>query len=287
MRMKKTAFLLLALILALSYSITFVHVKANPYIRHWEKTGEIPPPEGTLPPKLSVISPQNNTAYNSNNVSLTLNVSIPKSNNVTFWLSELYYVPSWKHTANNELTKIDAPQGSINLTDVPEGPRWLEVHAVASAVAYKSGHKIDGIHYTTYLVYYTITSSSIVKFTIDNTTPNILSVSVENKTYSTSDLPLNVIANEPVSQIIYSLDGQSNQTVAGNTTLNDVSNGAHTLKMRVLDSAGNAGNLETLFFSVDVQDPFPTTMVIAPIALVSVIASGLVFYFKKRKGGRL
>jgi hypothetical protein len=281
-KMLYTAFSMLSLLFLIA--IQFVDLgQANPFIRRWEKAGEIPPPEGTLPPIISITSPQNNTAYTSNNVSLTLNVSMPESNTVPLYISELYYVPSWKRGANSDLVKIDAPQGSISLEDVLEGPRWLEVYAVASAVAYELGYKIEGIYCTIYQVIYKITSSSLVEFIIDNTAPKVLSVSVENKTYSASDLPLNVIVNEPVSQIIYSLDGQSNRTVAGNTTLNDVSNGAHTLKIRVLDSAGNAGNLETLFFSVDVQDPSPTTMVIAPIALVSVIGSGLVFYFKKRK----
>jgi hypothetical protein len=265
-------------------AMQFVYLgQANPYIRDWEKEGDIPPPDGTLPPIISIISPQNNTAYASNNVSLTVNVSMPQSNSVSLYINELYYVPSWKHGANNDLVEIDASQGSISLSNVPEGPHWLEVYAVASAYAYESGHKIDGIHYTTYFVNYKITSSSMVNFTIDNTAPTVLSVSLENKTYSTSDLPLNVIVNEPVSQIIYSLDGQSNRTVTGNTTLNNVSNGAHTLTMHVLDSAGNAGGLETLFFSVDVQNLFPTTMVIAPIASVAVVSAGLLVYFKKRK----
>ncbi len=257
--------------------------QANPYIRRWEKAGEIPPPTGTLPPIISIISPQNNTAYTSNNISLTLNVSMPESNSVTLHISELYYVPSWMHDMNNKLVKIDAAQGSISLADVPEGPRWLEVYAVASTVAYETDHKIEGIQYTTYYVIYKITSSSIVKFTVDNTAPRILSVSVENKTYSVSDVPLNVVVNEPVSQVIYSLDGQSNRTVTGNTTLNDVSNGEHTLAVRVLDSAGNAGDFETFCFSVDVPEPTSVVPVAtASIATVAVVGFSLLIYFKKR-----
>jgi hypothetical protein len=172
---------------------------------------------------------------------------MPESNSVSLQINELYYVPSWKRGPNAKPVKIPASQGSVNLTDVPEGPRWLEVTAVASAVAYNSGHKIEGIHYTTYYVYFTIASSSFVKFTIDNTAPNILSFSVENNTYSTSNVPLDIIVNEPTSQISNSLDGQSNTTLAGNTTLNDVSNGVHTLTVCVLDYAGNAGNLSIIF----------------------------------------
>jgi hypothetical protein len=259
--------------------------QANPYIRRWEKAGEIPPPEGTLPPIISIISPQNNTAYASNNVSLTLNVSMPESNSVSLYVSEIYCVPSWERGPHHELVKIDASQGSINLTDVPEGPHWLEVYAVASATAYESGHKLDGIDYTTYYVIYKITSSSLIKFTIDNTAPRILSVSVENKTYANSDVPLNVLVNEPASKVIYSLDGQSNRTAAGNTTLNDLSNGAHTLTVQVLDSAGNAGKLETVFFSVDVPEPFPTAPVAAAasVATVAVMGVGMLVYFRKSK----
>jgi hypothetical protein len=68
-----------------SVAIQFVNLgQANPYIgdysltsMEWKEEGEIPPPEGTLPPVISIVSPQNNTAYASNNVSLTLNVSMP------------------------------------------------------------------------------------------------------------------------------------------------------------------------------------------------------------------
>ena len=256
--------------------------QANPYIRDWKKAGEIPPPEGTLPPIISIISPQNDTAIASNNVSLTLNVSMPKSNSVSLYVSELYYVPSWKQGVNNQLVKIDAPQGSIILKDVPEGPRWIEVYAVASAIAYESDHKLEGIHYTTYYVIYKITSSSIVKFTIDNTAPRILSVSVENKTYFTSDLPLNVLVNEPASHVIYSLDGQRNMTADGNTTLNDLPYGDHNITVYAKDEAENIGAPEIIYFSVDAPKSFPTTTFIAPFASVALLGMGLLVYSKKR-----
>jgi len=257
--------------------------QANPYIRDWKKAGEIPPPEGTLPPIISIISPQNNTAYASNNVSLTLNVTMPESNSVSLHISELYYVPSWKQGINNQLVKIDAPQGSIILKDVPEGPRWLEVYAVASAIAYESGHEIEGIYRTTYYVIYKITSSSIVKFTVDNTAPRILSVSVENKTYFTPDLPLNVLVNEPASQVIYSLDGQRNVTAAENTTLNDLPFGEHNVTVYAKDEAGNIGAPKIIDFSVEPPEFFPTTIFIAQFVSVAFVGMGLLVYFKKRK----
>jgi hypothetical protein len=182
-RLLTAAFVSVLLLLAAT-AIQFVNLgQANPHICDWKKAGEIAPPDGTLPPTISILSLENNSVYASNNVSLTLNVSMPESNSVSLDISEIYYVPSWQRETNGQLIKIDATQGSNSLTNVPEGPRWLEVYAFATASAYTSGHEIKGIHYTTYFVIYKITSSSVVKFTIDTTAPRILSVSVENKTY--------------------------------------------------------------------------------------------------------
>ena len=284
-----TAVFVSVLMLLTPVATQFVNLgQANPYIRDWKKAGEIPPPDGTLPPTISILSPKNNSAYASNNLSLTLNVSMPESNTVSLPISELYYVPSWQHGVNGQSIKINATRGSINLTDVPEGPRWLEVYAVASAIAYESDHELEGIYYTTYFVIYKITSSSLVQFTIDDTAPRILSVSVENKTYSTSDVVLDVIVNEPASQVIYSLDGQGNVTVAGNTTLTDLPEGEHNLKVCVLDTAGNAGNSETIYFSVDVPELFLTASVAAASGTsIAIIGISLLVYFRKRKGGRI
>ena len=303
------------LLLLPSVAMQFVNFgQANPHFWdgpdissvEWKEEGEIPPPEGTLPPVISIVSPQNNTSYASNNISLTLSASVSPSNSVNLQISEIYYVPSW-HGANNKriiaTPKGSVTQASISLNGVPEGSHWLQVHAVASAVAYVSDRKTEDstvwdrtkpVPYgapeplklektTIYYVSYKITSSSLVKFAIDKTAPRILSVSIENKTYSTSDLPLNIIVNEPASQVIYSLDGQSNMTVAGNTTLNDVSDGEHILTVSVLDSAGNSGSMETAYFSVDVTEPLPTVPVAAATFGAVVAAVSVVAIFKKRK----
>ena len=102
-----------------------------------------------------------------------------------------------------------------------------------------------------------INGSSSVFFTIDATPPSILSLSVENKTYYTSDVPLDLTVNEPVSQISYSLDGQDNVTIAG-----------------------NIGASETICFSI--QEPFPTTIGATASASAAIIGIGLLVYFRKR-----
>jgi len=279
----KTAFITVLLLLTVA-ATQFVNLgQANPYLRHWEKEGEVALPDGTLPPTILILSPKNNTAYASNNVSLTLNVSMPQSNSVSLYISEIYYMASWQQGANGQLRKISADQGSINLTDIPEGPRWLEVYAVATGFA-ETRHEIKGIHCTTHYVGYKISNSSVVKFTIDTTPPSISVLTMENKTYDTSDVPVSFTVNEPVSQISYSLDGQNNGTTAGNTILTGLSEGAHNLTVYATDVAGNIGASETITFTVaKPPEPLPTTLVIAPPASVAVMGVGLLVYFKKRK----
>jgi hypothetical protein len=63
-----------------------------------------------------------------------------------------------------------------------------------------------------------------------------------------------------------------------------VSNGEHTLTVRVLDSAGNAGNLETVTFTVNKPESFPTELVATTSgASIAIIGIGLLVYLKKRK----
>ena len=128
---------------------------------------------------------------------------------------------------------------------------------------------------------YEVFGSATVQFAIDTTPPVISALSVQNKTYSTSDVPLNVTVNEPVSQIIYSLDGQENVTVAGNTTMAGLSVGVHNVTVYAWDTAGNVGASETIAFTVT---PFPTVPVAAAsVASIAVVIAGLLVYFKKRK----
>lgn len=139
----------------------------------------------------------------------------------------------------------------------------------------------SGIGDTPYIIKANNTDNYPLMAPVDNVVPSILFLSPENKTYPTSSVPLNFTVDEPVSQIMYCLDGGSNVTVTGNTTLAGLANGDHALTVYVKDEAGNAGTSETMRFTVDV--PFPTTLVVASIALVAIVGVVLLTYFKKRK----
>jgi hypothetical protein len=103
--------------------------------------------------------------------------------------------------------------------------------------------------------------------------------------YEVPEVPLNFTVNELASRISYVLDGQENVTIAGNTTLTNLTYGEHNVTVYATDNAGNIGASETITFTIaePEPEPFSTTMVIAPMASITVVGVGLLVYFKKRK----
>jgi hypothetical protein len=122
-----------------------------------------------------------------------------------------------------------------------------------------------------------------VSVIIDTIPPKVSILSLENETYSAASIPLNFTTSEPISQSTYSLDGQENVTIAGNTTLSELTTGDHNITVYATDEAGNIGASDTIYFSVEVPEPFPTTLVVASVITVAAVGIGLLFYFKKRK----
>jgi parallel beta-helix repeat protein len=119
---------------------------------------------------------------------------------------------------------------------------------------------------------------------LDTTPPSISIASPENTTYTKNRVSLNFSTNEPVSWLGYSLDGQENVTITGNTTVSDLSNGLHKVTFYANDTSANTGKSKTVVFTVDVPEPFLTTIVAAAsVAIVAVVGVGLLVYFKKRK----
>jgi len=145
----------------------------------------------------------------------------------------------------------------------------------------------DGVH--TVLVYANDTAgnmgySDTIYFTTDTTPPTISIVSPENKTHDTTDIPLTFTVDEPVSWIGYSLDGQVNVTITGNTTLSGISDGLHSLVVYARDTTENTGASEPVYFSIRTQqaEPFPT-WIVATIVLIVGAGAALIVYFTKVK----
>jgi len=89
----------------------------------------------------------------------------------------------------------------------------------------------------------------------DTTPPAIVVLSPQNTTYTTSSVPLTFTISEPASWMGYSLDGQLNVTVAGNTTLTGLSDGVHGITLYANDTSGNMGSSSKVYFTIDTTSP--------------------------------
>lgn len=250
--------------------------RANPWF--WKKEREVPAPKGTDSREISITSPKNRT-YSTNNISLAIETGSPIPVD-SYHGSKAYYKASWLPNEIHPDTYFI--YGYVNLTNVPEGSHSLEFIHIDEHILKK--RELGTVVY--YTSYKTI-STATVNFAIDTIPPNVSVLSFENKMFNVSDVVLDFSVSEPVLKISYVLDSFENVTITGNTTLRNLSYGEHSVTVFAMDEAGNFGVSETLFFTIE-ESPepefFPTTMVIAPIAVVSVIGSSLLVYFKKRKG---
>ena len=135
---------------------------------------------------------------------------------------------------------------------------------------------------TTYDPLWTAFSKTIT-FTIDTIAPNVTMLARENTVFEQPEFFLNFTTNEPSSKIEYSLDGQKNLSISGNTTLSGLANGNHNITVYVTDEAGNTDASEILFFTVDAPEPFPIVLVAAAVVIAVAIAAGLLLIRRKRR----
>jgi N-acetylneuraminic acid mutarotase len=102
-----------------------------------------------------------------------------------------------------------------------------------------------------------------------------------NQAYNASSVSLDFSLNKPAVWMGYSLDGQDNVTINGNTTMEGLSNGLHNVTVYARDYLDNTGASETVSFIV--ESPFPIALVAVSTASAIIIGIGLLVYFKKRK----
>ena len=115
------------------------------------------------------------------------------------------------------------------------------------------------------------------------TPPKIALLSPVNQVFNELSFPLFFTVDKQVNWIGYSLDGQGNMTITGNSTITELTNGLHNITIYAKDTFGNEGASETIIFNIDVTEAFPTTLVAVSIVSVAVVTMGLLVFFKKRK----
>jgi N-acetylneuraminic acid mutarotase len=197
---------------------------------------------GTVPPVIDVVSP-GSQSYNESSVSLVFTVDKPVN-----WIGY-----SLDGEENVTVT------GNFTLTRLSNGLHKVTVYANDT-----SGN---------------MGASETISFTVA-VPPEIKVVSPVNQTYNESSVSLVFTVNKPVNWMGYSLDGQDNVTVTGNTTISGLANGLHNVTVYARDELENTGASETITFNVEA--PFPTALVAASTASAAIIGVGLLLYFKKR-----
>ena len=111
--------------------------------------------------------------------------------------------------------------------------------------------------------------------------PLVSVVSPMNETYNESSVPLTFTVDKPASLMEYSLDGQGNVSVPGNTTLTGLLNGAHNLTVFAKYTEGSINSSEPINFTINQPASFTTTETVAAITLIVGIAGGIYFIKKK------
>jgi hypothetical protein len=135
-------------------------------------------------------------------------------------------------------------------------------------------------------------SSCAIFFTAETPPPIIQILSVEQQqVFDVSDVPLRFSVSEPFSWLGYSLDGQDNVTITGNTTLTGLTEGTHSLFVYANDSFGQTARSLIRYFTIaessSFTTPFPMMgIAVAIIASVAIISFGLAAYFAKFKRKR-
>jgi len=266
-------------------------VTGNPALL-WGYQGTV---EAPYPPVFTDIEPKNNTIFNKDSVSFSLKISIQLSEEKfaaggymyrSEFLRGVYYTADWlpdeeffEFGSHPDTTGLTPPRYmnytfDLNLKDIPDGRHCIKFVADEGGLRISAGEE--------YWVLST-NASLTLGFIVDTTEPRVVITSIENKTYSYSDVPLVFIVDESAAEVAYFLDGKDSVRGSGNTTLNGLNDGVHNVTVHVWDEAGNCGSSETVQFNIEAASP--STFVLAAVFGVSATFAcvGAILWNKRSK----
>ena len=198
----------------------------------------------TVHPTLKVLSPIQSETYTSSNVTLD------------FVVDEQV---GWAGYSINGGPVVTSRRNTT-LTNLPYRTQVIRVYANDSA-----GNEC---------------SSPTIAFTVKDFTPPVVSVLSEIGKYNVNTVPLEFVVNKNVPWLGYSLDGQENVTITGNTTLTGLTSGPHSLRVYAVDTFGNEGVSESFDFNITGDGAFPF-LFLFPILLIVSVTVAAVGYLKK------
>lgn len=273
-------------------SILFFSMVAGTQVAKAATMNENPFPEpafGFTPPTLSLESPNSRAIYiNGVPINFTLNDGGFEPGGP---LSGVIIGGGSSYSLDGQ-TNVTITGNTI-LTGLSKGTHQIEVYASY----YVGWGQVSGP--------FSVTPATVI-FTVIPSTPTISVIVPENRTYnvtslqlvfSVNEMPQGITnsqmslafnANETPSWLAYSLDGQTNKTIAGNTTLTQLYEGSHAIAVYANNTNGKMGASKTIYFSVIREPepaPFPTVLLIVAVSstVVVTVAAGVLVYWKKRK----
>ncbi len=215
----------------------------------------LPNPYAPLTPV--IVSPVNQTTYNTREVQLTYTIE-----KEILWS---YY--SLDSIDNSDLKYFE---GNITLHSISEGQHKLRVYVTANPT--------PGVDPRYEQTNYYSTGQTII-FYVDTTAPKVSNLSLDNT--DSGDRLLSFTVDEEASWVGYSLDNQANVTITDAAVLGDLPFGSHNVTVYVEDAVGNMGASEIFYFTI--TEPLPVPLVLASTGAASAVGVGLLVYFKKRK----
>lgn len=233
-------------------------------------TGTVPPDSETFPPQISIETPTNNTAYSTNSLPLIFNVTAPQSKTASeATVLFVTYQGDWMDKGVQLQFTGGGGQScySLVISKIPEGNHRITIQA------FGSGLYLENAQYLSYKEF-RINSQSQANFIIDTETPTSSILEIQNVSTS-QEIFLAFTVNEPILTASYSLDGQQNITMQGNTTLPNLPAGQHNVTIYTYDLAGNIGKSESTFFVT--QQPEPIQSEPLPVIGISIIIAGVIF----------
>ncbi len=227
------------------------------------------------------------TALVASNIKISMTYSLDGMPNNTL----LTVIHSREHSFQATIT------GTADLPTLSYGSHNVTVYAKYEV----NNASMEGVYYPKYVHL----DNSTVYFTISDTIPPdelippiISNLSLENKTYNSTELLLSFNIDKTVSWIAYCLDNQANRTMAGlydpniwgnqfNKTLTGLSDGSHSLVVYANNTAGKTGASETVYFTVSTNSEqkipeFPSWTPLL-IILLSVTMTAIIYRRSIRK----
>jgi hypothetical protein len=245
------------------------------------------PPDFTTKPPVITLDMQNDTILNVSMASIPINIKVGDSETarqkqiieVSYkcdWqtkYSSLYeYIPATMNGSRPTSSHLSEFSTIINLTDIPIGNHTIIVQAQ------EIGGYIINKGQLTYGYNFKINGSSTVHFSVNYCTPK-LSLSIENKTYHSTELPLTINIKGSIASLSYSIDDQINFSLSSNTTLSGLKPGSHTLKIYATDENGMT-TIETVTFLITEQ--FPTILIIITLGAICIVLLLIGITIKRR-----